>query len=253
VTATETKIHWIELDTIDSTNNHAMELIRDKKAKNGMAVFSTKQTKGKGQRGKEWKDEGGESLSCSFIIEPEIYGLTHHFHLIALTASAIRKVVEATIRIPVHIKWPNDIYVGDQKAGGILIESVTRGKDWRYAVIGFGINVNQKHFDEKLPNPVSLRQLTGKNYDIKRLAEDCLNIILKDLTRRSFTEMLSQYSKYLYKLNQTISLSTHSGIITDLMKGVTEEGMLLIGEQTLRVFEPGEVQWILQPPPFSAS
>ena len=253
MTATEPKIHWIELDTIDSTNNYAMELIRDKKAMNGMAVFSAHQTKGKGQRGKEWKDEGGESLSCSFIIEPEIYGLTHHFHLIALTASAIRKVVEATIRIPVHIKWPNDIYVGDQKAGGILIESVTRGKDWRYAVIGFGINVNQKHFDEKLPNPVSLRQLTGKNYDIKRLAEDCLNIILKDLTRRSFTEMLSQYSKYLYKLNQTISLSTDSGIITDLMKGVTEEGLLLIGEQTLRVFEPGEVQWILHPPSFSAS
>ncbi len=253
MTATEPKIHWIELDTIDSTNNYAMELIRDKKAMNGMAVFSAHQTKGKGQRGKEWKDEGGESLSCSFIIEPEIYGLKNHFHLIALTASAIRKVVEATIRIPVHIKWPNDIYVGNQKAGGILIESVTRGKDWNYAVIGFGINVNQRLFDETLPNPVSLRQLTGKSYDIKRLAEDCLNILIKDLQQRSYPEILSLYSKYLYKLNQTVTLHTPSGIITDILKGITEDGLLMIGEKTLQIFAPGDVQWILHPASFSAS
>ncbi len=253
MTAIETKIHWIELDTIDSTNKYAMELIRDKKARNGMVVFSAHQTAGKGQRGKTWKDEAGESLSCSFIIEPGVYGLKNHFHLIAITASAIRKVVEATIRIPVHIKWPNDIYVGDQKAGGILIEAVTRGKDWKYAVIGFGINVNQKLFDETLPNPVSLRQLTGKNYDIKRLAEDCLNILLKELLQRNYTATLNLYSKHLYKLHQTVSLNTNSGIITDILKGVTEEGLLMIGEQTLRVFEPGEVQWILHPPSFSAS
>ncbi len=253
MTVAELKIHWIELDTVNSTNNYAMELIRDKKAKNGMAVFSAHQTDGKGQRGKAWKDEAGESLSCSFIIEPAVYGLKNHFHLIALTASAIRKVVEATIRIPVHIKWPNDIYVGDQKAGGILIESVTRGKDWKYAVIGFGINVNQKLFDEALPNPVSLKQLTGKNYDIKRLAEDCLNILIKDLQQRTYPEILSHYSKYLYKVNQTVSLHTPSGILTDTLKGITEDGLLMIGETTLQIFAPGDVQWILRPASFSAS
>lgn len=253
MTAIEKKIHWIELDTIESTNNYAMELIRDNKAKNGMAIFAVRQTAGKGQRGKAWQDEAGESLSCSLIIEPAMYGLKNHFHLIALTASAIRKVVEATVRIPVHIKWPNDIYVGDQKAGGILIESVTRGKNWKHAVIGFGINVNQRFFDETLPNPVSLRQLTGKSYDIKRLAEDCMNIILNELSHRSHNEVISQYTKNLYKINQIISLNTSSGIITDTLKGVTEEGSLIIGDDTRQLFEQGEVQWMLQPPPFSAS
>jgi BirA family biotin operon repressor/biotin-[acetyl-CoA-carboxylase] ligase len=161
--------------------------------------------------------------------------------------------VEATICTPIHIKWPNDIYAGDQKVGGILIESVTRGKEWNYAVIGFGINVNQRIFDEALPNPVSLKQITGKNYDIKRLAEDCLNILLKDLQQRTCPEILSLYTKHLYKLNQTVSLHTPSGILSDTLKGVTEDGLLMIGEQTLQVFEPGDVQWILSPASFSAS
>lgn len=253
MTAIEKKIQLIELDTIDSTNNYAMQLIRDNKARNGMAVLSAHQTEGKGQRGKKWQDASGENLSCSLIIEPNVYGLLHHFQLIALTASAIRKVVEATLCIPIHIKWPNDIYVGDQKIGGILIESITRGKEWKFAVIGFGINVNQRLFDEALPNPVSLKQLTGKNYDIKRLAEDCLNILIKDLMQKTFAETLAVYRKHLYKLNQTVSLQTPSCMLTDTLKGITEDGLLIIGESALQVFEPGEVQWILRPDNFIAS
>ncbi|MFN9710327.1 MAG: biotin--[acetyl-CoA-carboxylase] ligase, partial [Bacteroidota bacterium] len=98
MTATEQKFQLIELDMVDSTNNHAMSLIRENKAVNGMAINAAHQTAGKGQRGKVWKDEAGESINCSLIIEPELYNIQNPFHLVAVTACALRKVVEATIR-----------------------------------------------------------------------------------------------------------------------------------------------------------
>ena len=253
MTSTEQKIRLIELDTVDSTNNYAMQLIRGESAVNGVAVLAQHQTSGKGQRGKIWKDEAGESLNCSLIIETERYDIKNHFHLIALTVIAIRKVVEATTHHPVHIKWPNDIYIGDRKVGGILIESVTRGKELKQAVIGFGINVNQQLFEEALPNPVSLRQLTGKTYNIKRLAEDCLNIMLKDLLQKTYPEVLSQYNKHLYKLHQTITVKDNDVMITDTLKGVNEYGQLIIGDHTSKTYNPGEVQMILSHPDFSKS
>jgi BirA family biotin operon repressor/biotin-[acetyl-CoA-carboxylase] ligase len=249
LTAAAHKIQWIERDTLDSTNDYAMSLVRGGEAKDGMVIFSLHQTAGKGQRGKAWKDVAGQSLSCTLLIEPERYGLKHPFHAVALSAAAIRKTVEATTGRPVHIKWPNDIYVGDRKAGGILIESVSRGKDWKYAVIGFGLNVNHERFDASLPNPVSLRQLTGKNYDIKALAQQCVHAILKDLQDLPFEEVLADYTRHLYKLNESVTLRTPQGMITDILKGVTSEGWLMTGTDILREFAVGNVEWISQEAP----
>jgi BirA family biotin operon repressor/biotin-[acetyl-CoA-carboxylase] ligase len=241
MTATEQNFKLIELDKVDSTNNHAMYLIRENRAENGTVVLARHQTEGKGQRGKSWKDNAGESINCSLIIKPAQYNIHQVFDLIARTACAIRKVIEATIRHPVHIKWPNDIYVNDRKAAGILIECITRGNEWQWAVIGFGINVNQHEFPEELPNPISLKQLTGKTYDIKRLAEDCLNILLRDLSNKDFSEILNSYNKHLYKLNQEVTLQFNEQLITTTLAGVDETGSLLVNGNQHASFRPGEV------------
>ncbi len=244
MTFVEQKFRLIDLDTIDSTNNYAIGLIRDNKAHDGLAILARHQTEGKGQRGKVWIDEAGESINCSLIIQPGYYGITNPFHLVALTACALRKVIEATIRHPAHIKWPNDIYVNDKKAAGILIESITRGNEWQWAVIGFGINVNQSAFSSELLNPVSLRQLAGKSFDIKRLAEDCLNILLKELHHKTFSEIFSSYNKHLYKRNQEITLQHKEEIFTELLSGVDENGSILLEGDLLPAFRTGEVTWI---------
>ncbi|MGI9137851.1 MAG: biotin--[acetyl-CoA-carboxylase] ligase, partial [Sediminibacterium sp.] len=67
------------------------------------------------------------------------------------------------------IKKPNDIYWRDRKAGGILIENIVRGNIWTWAVIGIGVNINQTQFSNDAGNPVSLKQITGKNWDVKSL------------------------------------------------------------------------------------
>jgi len=240
----EQKFRLLDLDTVDSTNNYAMDLIRDNKAHDGLAVLARHQTHGKGQRGKIWLDAEGESINCSVIIQPGYYKMAHPFHLVALTACALRKVMEATIRHPVEIKWPNDIYVNDKKAAGILIESVTRGRDWQWAVIGFGINVNQSVFSPEIQNPVSLRQLSGKTYDIKRLTEDCLNILSTYLNHKNFSEIFSSYNKYLYKRGQEVTLQHKEEIFTEILSGVDENGSLLLEGNLYPAFKTGEVNWI---------
>ena len=244
MTFVEQKFRLLDLDTVDSTNNYAMSLIRDNKAHDGLAILARHQTEGKGQRGKVWIDEAGESINCSLIIRPGDYGITQPFHLVALTACALRKVMEATIRHPVHIKWPNDIYVDDKKAAGILIESITKGNEWQWAVIGFGINVNQSAFSSELVNPVSLRQLSGKHYDIKRLVDDCLNILWKDLNHKSFTEIYSTYNKHLYRRHQEVTLQHKEEVFTAILTGVDENGSLLLDGDLFPAFRTGEVTWI---------
>ena len=245
MTVTEQKIQLIELDSTESTNNYAMSLIRDNKASNGLAILAKHQTKGKGQRGKSWKDAPGESINCSLILKYEHYPVEQTFHLVALTASVLRKVIEATLCHPVQIKWPNDIYINDKKAAGILIESITRGKQCQWVVIGFGINVNQQNFDPSLPNPISLKQVTGKTYDIKRLAEDCLNILIRDLANKPYKEIIIQYNKYLYKKHQPISLQTKEALINAALSGVDETGALILeGNSGYTTYKVGEVSWI---------
>ena len=244
MTSAEKKFQILELDMVDSTNNHAMQLIRDKKAHDGLVVLAKHQTSGKGQRGKVWKDEAGESINCSLIIQPGRYGITQPFHLVALTACALRKVIEATVRQSIHIKWPNDIYIDGKKTAGILIESITRGTDWQWAVIGFGINVNQKEFSSDIPNPVSLKQISGRDYDIKRLTEDCLNFILRKLEQKSFEDIHASYNKYLYKRDQKVSLQYNEQLINAQLTGVDESGSLLLEGSSHAPFRIGEVHWI---------
>ena len=74
------------------------------------------------------------------------------------------------------IKWPNDIYWRDRKAGGILIENILQGKKWKFAIVGIGININQTLFPASLPNPVSLKQITGKTFNVVELGKRALQL-----------------------------------------------------------------------------
>ncbi len=79
------------------------------------------------------------------------------------------------------IKLPNDIYWRDRKAGGILIENSLRGTDWTWSVIGIGFNINQTSFSPDAPNPVSLRQITGRQWEIARLQTELSKALTKSI------------------------------------------------------------------------
>ena len=238
---------WIELDIVDSTNNYAMGLVHAGVAQHGTVVFAHHQNKGKGQRGKSWETEPGANLSFSIILHPHFLLATQMFQLLAVTALSVRQELEKLIGDEAKIKWPNDLYWRDRKTGGILIENVLRGTQWQWAVVGIGINVNQTTFGT-LRNPVSIKQITGKETAVKELAKaihiNLLNSLL-NLEKEGFEQFFQQYNQHLYNCGEQVQLKKGNRSFITTIKGVNKQGQLQTGVDTEECFDFGEVEWVL--------
>ncbi len=134
------------LDSVDSTNNYAIEKIKHGFGINGKAWFANDQWGGKGQRGKTWESEPGKNIILSITSKPNPLFAENPFYFSALVAATCRNFIAGLTSTPVKIKWPNDLYINDRKAGGVLIENIYKGNSWEWAVIGIGININQIEF-----------------------------------------------------------------------------------------------------------
>jgi BirA family biotin operon repressor/biotin-[acetyl-CoA-carboxylase] ligase len=177
----------IELSTIDSTNIYAMAQIKEGLAESGSCFRADYQTHGKGQHGRIWESSKGQNILCSYILELEkLDGLkkwtpTDQIGFSAAIALGIRAFFDAHTNGDTKIKRPNDIYWRDRKAGGILIENLLKGTAWTWSVIGIGININQTVFSPEAPNPVSLKQITGLDWDILSLQETLSKALNKSI------------------------------------------------------------------------
>ena len=177
----------IELSTIDSTNIYAMAQIKAGLAKTGSCFRADYQTHGKGQHGRVWESSKGQNILCSYILElKKLDALkkwtpTDQIGFSAAIALGIRAFFDAYTNGDTKIKRPNDIYWRDRKAGGILIENLLKGKEWTWAVIGIGININQTVFSPEAPNPVSLKQITGLDWEILSLQEALSKALTKSI------------------------------------------------------------------------
>ena len=230
------------LPQVESTNNYAMALAHEGLATHGMAVFTSNQTAGKGQRGKSWHSAAGENIALSVIIKPPT-GLTG-FSLSARIALACREWFETYAKSEVFVKWPNDIYWRDRKAAGILIENIIRENVWQWAIIGIGVNVNQTQFDPGLQNPVSLKQVTGRMYEPEHLARELCSMLDNCLSRQSPSDWLSQYNQQLYMRGRAVRLKKGSAVFTTTIEGVTASGELITNDTVSRLFNFGEIEWL---------
>lgn len=177
----------IELPSIDSTNIYAMEQIKAGKAISGSCYNTPFQTHGKGQHGRVWESEKGQNLLCSYVLElksvnpSKNWGPEDQKGLSAAVAIGAKTFFRTHAGEETLIKLPNDIYWRDRKAGGILIENSLRGTEWTWAVIGIGFNINQTSFSADAPNPVSLRQITGRQWEIARLQTELSKALTKSI------------------------------------------------------------------------
>lgn len=238
--------NWIELDTVDSTNNYAMGLVHAGTAQHGTAVLAHHQTNGKGQRGKVWETEPGANLSFSILIKPNLL-ITQAFRLLATVAVTVRNELEKYMGDETSIKWPNDLYWRDRKTGGILIENIIRGTDWQWAIIGIGINVNQTQFGQ-LQNPVSIKQVSGKQTNVSTLAKQLHTAItdaLSDLEMNGFDAYFEQYNLHLFRKQEMVRLKKENRIINTRINAVNMQGQLVTGVQSEECFAFGEVEWLL--------
>lgn len=238
---------FVELSVTDSTNIYAMTHIQHNMATHGSVFFAHQQVAGKGQHGKTWVTEGGQNIILSTIIDPNPLILGQQFRLNVAVALACYDFFSRYAGEETRIKWPNDIYWRDRKAGGILIENQIRGQQWQWAVAGMGININQTAFDPTLINPVSLKQITGKTFDPVQLAQE----LCTDLTQRMhqlfnhpFSPLLEEYNGYLFKRNEIVQLKKLNTRFTCNILGVNENGELLVKDGPADRFVFGEVNWV---------
>lgn len=239
---------FMEIGEVDSSNNYAMRQVQAQLAEHGATYFASFQTQGKGQRGKNWVAEPGQNIMMSCVLEPHLLNIDNKFVLSCCIALACFDFFNEMAIDNTSIKWPNDIYWGDRKAGGILVENVLQGKEWKYAIVGIGININQTLFSPNLPNPVSLRQITGKSFDSILLAKDLcthLESRWKMLLGGQMLDLMNQYNACLYKLNQTVWFRKHNAVYAAVIKGVNNCGELLADTGNLSAIPHGDVEWLI--------
>lgn len=148
---------------------------------NLFTVYTFRQTAGRGQAGNAWESEEGKNISMSVLVR--VKNITEAARLNLLVPLAVVNVLSRgegqEARDEFTVKWPNDVYWGDRKVAGLLNENVIIGSEVAYTVAGIGVNVNQEVFRSDAPNPVSLKQITGRTYEL----EPMIDAIVEELER----------------------------------------------------------------------
>ncbi len=160
------------------------------------------QTAGRGQAGNGWESEADKNLLCSILLPPR----ETLFELNMIVAVAVCRTAQAVLQRSglssvseaVSIKWPNDIYWQDKKVAGILVENAIIGGEVKYSIAGIGLNVNQTEWHSDAPNPVSLRQITGREYDLDELMQRVQKEIQEGL-RDTGDGLWDFYKTHLYR------------------------------------------------------
>lgn len=155
------RINWYP--ELDSTNNEIKRKLREL---DNLAVIATEsQTAGRGQGTHTWYSTPGLNLTFSILYRPKSLAASDAIVLTWITTASLLRYL-ASRGVSGRVKWPNDIWVADKKICGLLIENTLDGGRVDSSIIGIGLNIGERNWPEWIPNPVSLTEITGKNYDI---------------------------------------------------------------------------------------
>ena len=234
---------------LNSTNLYVSQMLSKQPAKLPFWVRTDDQFAGRGQGSRKWFSEPGQNLTGTLAIFPVQFSASDKFNLSKIFALAAAGFLELFID-EIRIKWPNDLYAGDRKIGGILIETAIQGKFISHAILGTGININQVNFPKEIPNPVSISMLTGIKYNLAEME----NLFLESFRNHysliesgRFEEIHDQYLHKLYQFNESVNFKTADKTFTAKIMGVSEFGHLLLqtGSGTIQPYAYREVEYIL--------
>lgn len=222
----------IELEEVDSTNNFLREHSSSLPCRITLATAEY-QTAGRGATG-GWESEEGQNLVFSLLIHPVMVPAPAMFVLSEALALAISSVLEHYCA-GIQIKWPNDIYCGDRKMVGMLIENDLLGKTVKNSVMGVGVNVNQTLFTSDAPNPCSLAQVLG--YSVNR-TEVLKNIVeafsayYNKVERGAYDDIHQEYIGKLYRKGEWCAYSDDDGDFKAILRTVEPDGHLVLEDET---------------------
>ncbi|HBE42358.1 MAG TPA: biotin--[acetyl-CoA-carboxylase] ligase [Bacteroidales bacterium] len=235
-------------DSLNSTNTTASLMLREKELPEGTVIRTDFQTAGKGQHGNRWESERGKNLLLSIILYPSSVSPDEQF-LISMIISLgicdfLRRYLDG-----ITIKWPNDIYIKNHKIAGILTENSIIGQYIESSVAGIGININQEQFSNDIPNPVSVKIITGKDQDIWLCLQQLLNFLdnrYKQLLYGDRDLIRNEYFLNLYRAGEWHTYKSEGVIFRGKITGVSTSGILTIEQEgkSRREFSFKEVDYI---------
>lgn len=240
-------IHLV--DEIDSTNNYMKSLLLKQKVKEGTIISADFQTGGRGQRGNGWVSENGKNLLFSIVLYPDAVKANEQFLILQVVSLAVadflRKYTDG-----ITIKWPNDIYWREKKICGILIENAIEGDQIKESVCGIGINLNQESFDSSLPNPVSLKQITGEYYKQSIMLGEVRELLFsyyEQLRRGEIQIIAENYRDSLFRKTGYHLFNDNTNDFIARIKNVAPDGTLILETESgdERRFAFKEVRYVL--------
>lgn len=177
-------------DELDSTNNEARRVLEA--LDNLSVIAAVGQSAGRGQGDHTWFASPGKNITATIVLKPENLSAGDYLFVTRVTTLALLSYLREH-GVQARIKWPNDIWVEDRKICGILIENIIDGNRMKACLIGIGLNINEEGWPENLPNPVSLKELTGKEYDVRQELQQ----LVGQISRHSEMLLSSDGRKYL--------------------------------------------------------
>lgn len=223
----------ILLDTIDSTQTFASELLRGHQVRHGTLIMARFQSLGRGRGSHSWEGEIGKNFYGSLVLRHVWDHAPAPFVLSQVAALAVRDQVEEQTRMQVTIKWPNDVICAGKKVAGILISNQWKGSSWESSILGMGININQVRFSSINPDAASLATLTGKFihvHDITNGLMDGLERYYDLLLRGETGRLASDYFKHLHGARSPVIMQVpgETGTFRGQVEQVEPDGKIWI-------------------------
>jgi BirA family biotin operon repressor/biotin-[acetyl-CoA-carboxylase] ligase len=218
------------LEEVHSTNEILWELSEKVQLSDFHTISADFQTQGKGQDQNSWESEAGMNLIVSFVVFPDFLAASSAFQISRWVSLSILNYLSSKGLKNTSIKWPNDIYVDDEKIAGILIQNGIQGQYLSKSMIGIGLNLNQEIFTSDAPNPISLKNILKNDFDV---LEELSNLIEKlyqcyHLLYKNPQKLVRNYHSNMYQLNSWENYQTNRGVEKGKIVGVDEFGRLSV-------------------------
>jgi len=218
----------IPVETVASTNDYLKKLAHRKFLEEGTVIVARNQTEGKGQRGNSWESEAGKNITCSILLYPSFLPLQRYFLLSEAISLGVKETLDTYVE-GITVKWPNDVYYSERKIAGILIENELTGNEYNLSVAGIGLNINQERFFSNAPNPISLKQITGREQNTEAILKELIQNILYwyERLKDGDTEILIRmYHEALYRRTGFHRYEDSEDIFSARIDHVSDDGFL---------------------------
>ncbi|MCW3784963.1 biotin--[acetyl-CoA-carboxylase] ligase [Plebeiibacterium sediminum] len=219
-------------DNLPSTNEKMKSLISGGLPEFAV-IIANHQSAGKGQKGNTWESESGKNLTFSLLFRPDFILAQDQFIISKIVCLGILDVL-SMYSGDFSIKWPNDIYFRDLKIGGILIENALYTNLIGSSVVGIGLNINQEIFYSDAPNPVSLKNITNKEFNLENMLDDILNAIYalySEAKLIGYDNINTRYLDRLFRKDGIHPFRDGQGNFEARIDGISEYGQLILSKE----------------------